>query len=142
MKLVRLIYASCLVSPLTKAGVQNILAAAARVNPVAQITGFLCVSPRYALQCLEGPREHVNALYNRIAQDARHTRVELLHYSEPSQRTFAKWHMGFSNELSSAASNSARWHDADGLNPYLVDADMIENVVRALSVDAERIDPA
>ncbi len=134
MKLVRLIYASRLVAPLNRAGVQRVLAAAELRNPPRQITGFLAVSQRYALQCLEGPRDGVSEIYNLIAQDARHECVELLHYSEPSRRSFSRWYMGFSNELSSAAPNSTRWHDADGLNPYLVDSDMIESVVEELSL--------
>jgi Sensors of blue-light using FAD len=139
VKLVRLIYASHLVAPLNRAGVQRILSAAERHNPSRQITGFLAVSKRYALQCLEGPREGVNEIYNLIARDVRHEGVELLHYSEPVHRTFGRWHMGFSNELSSAAVNSVRWHDGDGLNPYLVESDMIESVVKELSLRLEPV---
>lgn len=139
MKLVRLVYASRLLAPLNRVGVQRVLAAAEMRNPPRQITGFLAVSQRYALQCLEGPRDGVNEIYNLIARDARHEGVELLHYSEPWHRTFGRWYMGFSNELSSAAPNAKRWHDGDGLNPYLVESDMIESVVEELSLRLEQV---
>lgn len=139
MKLVRLIYASRLVAPLNRAGVQRVLGAAERHNPPRQITGFLAVSQRYALQCLEGPRDGVNEIYNLIARDVQHECVQLLHYSELGHRTFGRWYMGFSNELSSAAPNSKRWHDSDGLNPYLVESDMIESVVEELSLRLEQV---
>jgi hypothetical protein len=139
VKLVRLIYASRLVSPLNRAGVHAILATAETRNATRQITGFLAVSQRYALQCLEGPRDAVNEIYNLIARDPRHERLELLHYSEPGRRAFARWHMGFSNELSSAAANSKRWHDDDGLNPFLVESDLIESVVEELSLRLEPV---
>lgn len=140
MKLIRLNYASRLQQPLTKAQLHEILNTANTRNEACGITGFLCVSKRYALQCLEGSREEVNALYASIVKDTRHAGAEILLHSEPWHRMFAKWHMGFSNELSSAAPNSQRWHDEHGFNPFLVESDMIENVIEELSVRAERVE--
>jgi Sensors of blue-light using FAD len=140
MKLVRLIYASRLPTPLTKAASQNILNIAERFNGEAGITGYLCVSPLYALQCLEGSRDAVNALYNKIAADERHEQCTILRYTEPWRRLFPEWHMGFSNELSTAAPESSRWRDAQGFNPYLVDSDLIENVVEELCERTERFE--
>jgi Sensors of blue-light using FAD len=140
MKLVRLIYASELISPLAKNALQQILAAAERNNAQLGITGYLCVSPQYALQCLEGPREAVNRLYNAIAADTRHKNVTLLRYAEPWRRLFPGWHMGHSNELSSAAPDSARWRDDKGFNPYLVESDLIENVIEELCERVERVE--
>ncbi len=140
MKLVRLIYASRLQAPLTKAATQHILKTAERHNESAGITGYLCLSPHYALQCLEGAREDINALYNRIAKDARHTQCTLLRYVEPWRRLFPEWHMGYSDELSSAAPESTRWRGPNGFNPYLVDSDLIENVIEELCERTERIE--
>jgi hypothetical protein len=140
MKLVRLIYASELVTPLAKNSLQHILTTAERNNSSLGITGYLCMSPTYALQCLEGPREAINALYNKIASDPRHRNVTLLRYAEPWRRLFPAWHMGYSNELSSAAPESARWRDHSGFNPYLVESDLIENVIEELCERMERIE--
>jgi hypothetical protein len=140
MKLVRLIYASELLAPLAKVTLQQILAAAERKNAALGITGYLCISPQYALQCLEGPRDAVNRLYNAIAVDERHNNVTLLRYSEPWRRLFPGWHMGHSSELSSAAPESARWRDVRGFNPYLVESDLIENVIEELCERVERVE--
>ena len=43
---------------------------------------------------LEGGRDSVNALYNRITRDKRHRDPTLLSYDEIGQRTFAGWSMG------------------------------------------------
>lgn len=125
---------------MTKADVQQILAASQLHNSKHGITGYLCVSPTHALQCLEGVRDAVNRLYNHIAADQRHSEVTLLRYVEPWRRLFPVWDMGFTPDLSLAAPTSARWHDADGFNPYLVDEDLIENVIEVLCEQAERVE--
>jgi hypothetical protein len=140
MKLVRLIYASSLIAPMLKSDIQQILATSQRRNSALEITGYLCVSPIHALQCLEGDRDSVNGLYNRIATDPRHARVTLLRYVEPWRRLFPVWAMGFTPDLSTAAPDSARWHDESGFNPFLVESDMVENVIEALCEQAERVE--
>jgi Sensors of blue-light using FAD len=140
MKLVRLIYASRLITPLSKSALQQILKTAEHYNATAGITGYLCVSPNYALQCLEGTRDAVNMLYNKIASDERHENVMILRYVEPWRRLFSDWHMGYSNELSTAAPDSRRWYDANGFNPYLVESDLVENVMEELCERSERVE--
>ena len=53
-------------------------------NPSVGVTGVLCFcsTANLFLQVLEGGRMAVSALYNRIAQDARHRDVALLSYEE------------------------------------------------------------
>jgi hypothetical protein len=140
MKLVRLVYASRLVEPLNKANVQQILAAAAKRNHAVGVTGYLCLSPIYALQCLEGTRDAVNDLYNLITSDERHENVTLLRYVEPWRRLFPAWEMGYSGDLSSAAPESARWRDENGFNPFLVESDLVENVIEELCERTERVE--
>jgi hypothetical protein len=125
---------------MTKADIQQILTASQRNNSTQDVTGYLCVSPSHALQCLEGPRDAVNNLYNRIATDRRHDQLTLLRYVTPWRRLFPIWDMGFTPDLSMAAPESSRWHDAQGFNPYLVEGDLIENVIEALCERAERVE--
>ena len=44
---------------------------------------------------LEGPREAIQATYQRIQSDARHTRVVTLLDEPLAEREFADWRMGF-----------------------------------------------
>lgn len=140
MKLVRLIYASRLVVPLTKTETQHILAASLRRNNTLSVSGYLCVSAAYALQCLEGPRGAVNSVYNLVAADPRHTDVTLLRYVEAWRRLFPVWEMGFTTDLATAEPESARWHDDSGFNPYLVDSDLIENIIETLCENTEKVE--
>jgi Sensors of blue-light using FAD len=140
VKLVRLIYASRLIAPLGKHDAEQILSASLRRNNALGVTGYLCVSPTHALQCLEGPRDAVNRVHNLVVADKRHTEVTLLRYAEPWRRLFPIWGMGYTADLASAAPDSARWHDAAGFNPFLVETDLIENVIEALCERAEQVE--
>ena len=92
--LVRLLYASRATNTVNQEELVAILRKSKAHNPALGITGVLCFSEGIFLQALEGGRSAVNALYNRIAVDPRHTQVELLCYDEIGERRFAGWAMG------------------------------------------------
>lgn len=95
MRLIRMIYASTKQDTLTKDDIENILTVSRSNNTRAKVTGVLCFSHNYFLQCLEGERQHVNDLYNRIASDDRHSEPFIIEYSEISERSFGNWAMGY-----------------------------------------------
>lgn len=94
--LVRLLYASRAVQPIDGRTLDAILDRSRAYNRDHGITGVLCAyeTGNGFLQVLEGAREEINKLYNRIVADARHTDVVLLDYQEIEQRRFASWRMG------------------------------------------------
>lgn len=94
--LVRLMYASRAREGLDSEETAAILRQSRTSNPRHGITGVLCVCPNGPLfiQALEGGREAVNALYNRIVRDPRHRDVTLLRYQDIAERRFAGWSMG------------------------------------------------
>ena len=92
--LVRCLYASrATQSPISKL-TDSILKTSRENNPAKGITGFLCVSGDVFLQVLEGGRDEVCELFNRIVKDERHANVRLLAYQEIRQRKFGNWTMG------------------------------------------------
>jgi len=95
MSLVRLIYVSRMTEECDMTAIQDILKVSRRRNPAHCITGMLCYDPQFFMQCLEGPKDSVNALYCDIARDSRHTRVTLLEYRQIEERTFGDWSMAF-----------------------------------------------
>ncbi len=95
MSMVRLIYMSHFDSTVNPNDMQNILETSRQNNKNWGITGVLCYAPHCFLQCLEGPRDHVNGLYNQIIGDERHENVTLLQYAEIDERNFTKWSMAF-----------------------------------------------
>ncbi|MFT3953818.1 MAG: BLUF domain-containing protein [Piscinibacter sp.] len=92
--LVRLMYASRAAASVGADELAAILRKSRQNNAGNGVTGLLCLSGGIFLQVLEGGRSQVNALYNRIAVDARHHDVVLLSYEEIGERRFAGWSMG------------------------------------------------
>jgi hypothetical protein len=92
--LVRLLYASKAVDSVSQEELLKSLSQSKTDNPLIGITGVLCSSALIFLQCSEGGRMEVNALYNLIAVDPRHSDVVILSYEEISERRFANWSMG------------------------------------------------
>lgn len=95
--LVRLIYASRAAGPVNAEALTPIMKASRAKNAAAGITGVLVYSDGVFLQLLEGGRNAVSTLYNKIACDARHRDVVLLAYDEVDERRFAGWSMGQAN---------------------------------------------
>lgn len=95
MNMVRLIYASKLGKGIKAEDLQQILDVSRKNNEERGITGALCYDPRAFLQCLEGHRDIVNALYSAIVRDERHRDVTLIEYTDIHQREFETWSMAF-----------------------------------------------
>jgi Sensors of blue-light using FAD len=116
--LVRLLYTSRAAEPGPDGVVEPILQQARRNNPDLGITGVLCYGGDIFLQALEGGRDAVNAVYNRIVCDKRHRQVTLLAYDEILERRFAGWTMGLVN-LGKVNSSTLLKYSAKALiDPY------------------------
>jgi Sensors of blue-light using FAD len=118
--LVRLLYASRSAEPLSNEVIDSILAKSRKDNPALGVTGLLCYSGDIFMQVLEGGRESVNALYNRICRDQRHRDVALLHYEEITERRFAGWTMGQVNLAKVNPSILLKYSERPTLDPYAV----------------------
>jgi len=93
LMLVRLLYVSQPVGPVTTTMTTLILEKSASNNKKANITGVLCQGSGLWLQALEGERSNVNLLYSRIMTDRNHRNIELLSMEEITQRRFGQWSM-------------------------------------------------
>jgi len=118
--LVRLMYASRAVPAVDQDELVAILKKSKANNPKAGITGVLCFSEGIFIQVLEGGRDAVNRLYNRIAADARHSDVVLLNYEEIAERRFAGWSMGQVNMSRLNPALLLRYSECARLDPYSV----------------------
>jgi hypothetical protein len=94
MQLYRLAYASLVNKKLTKTDLRSILSKSVVNNTRDNVTGALLFNSGIFLQALEGPRSSLNVTYRRIAQDARHERVELIGMEPAKDRLFKAWTMG------------------------------------------------
>ena len=120
--LVRLLYASRAVPSVDQDELVAILRKSKANNPEAGVTGVLCFSEGIFLQVLEGGRDAVNTLYNRIATDSRHTDVTLLCYEEIGERRFAGWSMGQVNMSRLNPALLLKYSATARLDPYGVPA--------------------
>ena len=91
--LVRLLYVSQPVGPVTTTMTTLILEKSKSHNKKENITGILCQGSGLWMQVLEGERSTVNALYSRIMADRNHRNVELLSMEEITTRRFGEWSM-------------------------------------------------
>ena len=122
--LVRLMYASRAVPAVDQEALLAILRQCKTRNPENGITGVLCYSDGIFLQVLEGGRTAVNALYNRIVADDRHTQVELMSYAEIGERRFAGWSMGQVNMARLNRALLLKYSATPTLDPFSVSGDV------------------
>jgi hypothetical protein len=89
-----LVYCSRASAGVDAAEVDRIVATAQRCNPVHGITGVLVHGDGLFFQWLEGPRESVRRLMERLRRDPRHHGViELSELEEVRERLFPTWDM-------------------------------------------------
>lgn len=140
--LVRLLYASRAVPAVDQEELHTILRQCKARNPEHGITGVLCYSDGIFLQVLEGGRGAVNALYNRIVADPRHTQVELLSYREIGERRFAGWSMGQVNMARLNRALLLKYSATATLDPFCVSGDVSLALFEELVATASIVGPA
>ena len=91
--LVRVLYVSQPVGPVTTTVTASILEKSNIYNKKENITGVLCQGSGLWMQVLEGERHQVNILYSRIMASRQHKNVELLSMDEIKERQFSHWSM-------------------------------------------------
>jgi Sensors of blue-light using FAD len=116
--LVRLLYASRAAEPVTPEAIDSILSQSRSHNPELGITGILCHGGDVFMQVLEGGRDTVNELYNKIVRDPRHLNVAVLHFEEVTERRFAGWTMGQVNLAKVNPSIVLKYSEKPTLDPY------------------------
>lgn len=142
--LVRLMYASRTAANLDQEGLLAILRQCKDNNPAKGVTGLLCHCSNSGIfmQALEGGRDAVNQLYNRITQDTRHSDVVLLSYQEISERQFSGWAMGQVNMARLNPALVLKYSATTELNPYVMSGQvslaLFEELVATASVMGER----
>ncbi|WP_022682837.1 BLUF domain-containing protein [Sphingobium bisphenolivorans] len=95
MPLHQIMYISSAHSPVTATQCAAIARAAAERNSAEDVTGLLLFNSRRFLQVLEGPREAVQRIYERISNDGRHCAIVKLREGEVEAREFGHWAMAF-----------------------------------------------
>ncbi|MBN2892870.1 MAG: BLUF domain-containing protein [Bacteroidales bacterium] len=63
-------------------------------NQKINVTGLLLYTKDTFIQCIEGEKDEVNTLYDKIRKDERHSNPILISYKPIKNRDFPSWNMG------------------------------------------------
>lgn len=136
--MIRLVYVSTCAPGLSLDDVYEIMKVAHPRNVKSGVSGMLCWSGEFFLQCLEGERSIVSKLFAKIANDPRHTDVEILIAAPTNVRWFGEWGMGFSRLMASHRLDLPSGR-GESFNPYLLQATDLEYTFEQLSRFAQRL---
>lgn len=96
--MIRLYYLSQVADGIDDEDYQRILETSQRNNLVSGVTGLLIIKRGFFAQALEGEREFVDPLFQKIRWDPRHSNVEILSREEGvDTRIFPTWAIGYRN---------------------------------------------
>ena len=93
--LIQLVYVSAATVNFSSEDLDTLLDKARANNAALDVSGMLLFHEGTFLQVLEGSKQNVDMLYNKIALDTRHGNVLLLATREIDERNFGDWSMGF-----------------------------------------------
>lgn len=92
----RLVYRSKATHKLGSLHLFNLLVQCRKRNRELDITGHLLYTEEIFVQCIEGPPQAIEALWQSLKRDERHHQLELLSRSPELTRRFGEWSMAFS----------------------------------------------
>jgi hypothetical protein len=104
MSLYQIMYISSAHGEVTPGECGAIARAAAVQNRKFDVTGLLLFNSRRFIQVLEGPREAVEGVYDRICLDERHRGVVKLREATIDAREFGDWGMAYDDPAQPSAS--------------------------------------
>ncbi len=87
--------------------IQDIVLASRRHNRVAGLTGALMFTHGCFVQALEGPRDALEDVFERIQCDERHRDVTVLTFEPVAERAFSGWDMEYLGDAETAGSQAA-----------------------------------
>jgi hypothetical protein len=115
----RVIYASRAVQDFDEVDLLHLLAQARSRNAANGVTGMLVYSSRSFLQLFEGDDRGVEAIWDRIRLDDRHTDLRVLHDGPVEHRSFSDWTMGFEHPADSELEESLPGYRASVGYPFV-----------------------
>ena len=121
------------------AAIAEILAVSRRNNGRVGVSGALLFNGGSFAQVLEGPREAVEATFERIQRDPRHSEVSVLQCEAVAARGFPHWSMAFAGH---SARGRALWDDLaerTGFDLARIEGDHLFATLHAIVMDEEGV---
>ena len=117
--------------------IDEILAVSRENNLRAGVTGALMFNAGCFAQVLEGPRDAVEAVFERIQQDERHGDVSLLSVGPVTDRAFGGWSMGFVGASESGRARFAAMAGETGFDPSAMTGEHLFATLHQLALEEE-----
>ena len=133
----RLVYVSTAQEGLSPSEIGDILDVSTSNNDERRITGFLAHNGRHFMQALEGDREEVKDIYDRIANDDRHFGVVQIIGETISDRAFPNWAMNYFRVDDPKGHTMIIKHDdpVDGLLPKEMPRELLHLFTRFMHIE-------
>ncbi|WP_300584170.1 BLUF domain-containing protein [Marivita sp.] len=112
--------------------VRELLIKAQINNHFNDVTGLLLFDGDSFVQVLEGPKDKVMALYEKIERDPRHTRFTTLMEREIPQRDFGQWSMGLAHIEGKHMKSLPGLTDIESARRMLSDSGAAESLVEVI----------
>ena len=106
----QLVYISAAEHDFSEKELKQLLAKARENNESLGITGMLLFHEGSFIQALEGNKESVEKLYEKIGLDQRHSETRVIFRGELEERDFETWSMGFYRSNQSSSENLEGFH--------------------------------
>tara|TARA_R110002074_G_scaffold322133_1_gene492673 strand:+ start:1624 stop:2070 length:447 start_codon:yes stop_codon:yes gene_type:complete len=106
----QLVYISAAEHEFTEKELQELLVQARENNESLGITGMLLFHEGSFIQSLEGEKELVEKLYEKIGKDDRHSESRVIFRGQLAERDFDSWSMGFYRSTQSSFENLEGFH--------------------------------
>ena len=119
------------------AAVAGILAVSKRNNARVGVTGALLFNAGSFAQVLEGPRAAVEATFERIQRDPRHSDVSVIQCEPVAERGFSNWSMAF---IGHSARGRAMWQEMalrTGFNLAQIEGEQLFTTLLAIVEEEE-----
>ncbi len=117
--------------------ITSILAASQVNNARMNVTGALMFNTGCFAQVLEGPRDAVENIFERIQQDERHGDVSLLAFDPAPARAFERWSMGFVGASVVDAARYGALAQDSGFDPTRMTGEALFETLHRLALEEE-----
>jgi len=134
----QLLYCSLATHPMSEQEINELVQRSSERNATEGITGMLMYSDGVFVQLLEGPKDALSRVWNRVLHDGRHFGVvKLMHRSEVEMRCCGNWTMRYTDQetlraivhearTELAAGRKSRWaHAIELMDTLLTKSDWV-----------------
>lgn len=135
----RLVYVSTAQDSVDESQIGDILNVSESNNYERKITGFLAHNGRHFMQALEGDRDEVKDIYERIVSDQRHFGVVQIIGENIRERAFPNWAMNYFRVDDPKGHTMIIKHDdpVDGLLPKEMPRELLHLFTRFMHIEPQ-----